>query len=100
MIHIPLLTNATANTTSTTIDLPTTAGGAITPLAEVTVKFEGGDGEVVVNTGMVASRIAPIKDLIITKDCSFQVPIGHFASVTVQEYESGNIYVDLGVDLK
>lgn len=98
MINIPLLTNVTTETTGPVIDLPTTAGGEILPLAQLTVKFGGGEGEVVINTGTAPNRIAPIK-LVITEDCSFQIPVGAFTSATVRTYNSGNIYVDLGVEL-
>jgi len=100
MIHIPIINNVTTETTGSVIDLPTTAGGDIIPLAQVTVHFGGGSGKVLINTGMVNTRVSSIKGLIITEDSSFQIPVGHFASATVQEYDSGNIYVDFGVELK
>ena len=100
MTNIPILTNATANGTGSTVDLVTTAGGAIIPLANVTVTLGGGECQVQINTGMVADRIAPIKNLTITEDSSFQIPIGVFASATITEYKAGNIHVDFGIELK
>jgi len=59
MTNIPILTNATANGTGSTVDLVTQAGGAIIPLSNVTVTLGGGECQVKINTGMVADRIAP-----------------------------------------
>lgn len=108
MQNIILLDNATVEGNGSVKNLESLAGGPIHSVGLVTVTFFGGTGtKVLINTGMDSNRVAPIltghsselKELIIDKDATFEIPIGLFASATIQTYKSGNIYVDLGVTL-